>query len=1041
MMAWLLGIVALNELALLMSHFYESGFNNATRDGQRQFASYDVGPTMFWLQCLFSVPLVFHFCFSFLVQPEKVNHLLRFHTLNALLTVFPLFFMGVITLCRLPLINSTPTFTSASAQVAWLAAPRPTIYVPIFLRAWALRARFRDWNMFAKVLPWWLSESLEHLFSLASVMLTCAGMYHAGVMFSDANANLAFFDSVYFTVITFATIGYGESDLIPSTNVSMLVTILMILVALRQFPLFFKHIGDIFASVEEWRTFRAGRLRHVIVAGAIDPDDIELIISEFFMSSGKYSPVHVLVLSTKPLPRETRLHIAKAKGAFADQITLLVGDPEKAQDLKRCDVSRALAVFILCHDRSMPAADSDNFVARWSRAFQLYDHHVPQFLEVQRLLFRSKFSIGGSAALGGALGDAASAPKITVVEKAALRYSLLGLGVVLPGAIPLLVALACSFDSDTGDAAASKRRDNAALQAAAATASTLSALHQRGTAFVQGVVDEITATSEYAEHWLDAALWSFEQECYSFDCPPVLFGLNFIECAAAVRPYAVSLVCVIVNDGSSAGKLLVNPGVGFRATASCRFVGIAVDADNVQAAQRGLEGEVAESAEQLRIQMKASASSSRSPTAGGGRPFRLTDHPTARLLPRVSKFQSATADNNGSIEVTAFEPLYAGLNAQFASGFVRRSTRGGHPDVTANAVRPTVASSTEVPRPHHQHNDRTADLASWLNNAGLIFVSRVASVDRNAPGGTSQGLRSMGFAGDRSSAQPPPTAYLADHFLIIDLRSAQCDTNALSKSEMVSASRDLFTVIRTVKVQQPNASVVLLGRGIATQDLQQQLRSCGEAMHSLYIIEGTGLSQRDLLKCGLEAVRSVLVMSTAPRYCADSDTQALLVSNAVESLVREVHPNPDEVHIVTDVHRLDALALLPPLFSEDEMDERANRYFFLHPSFITGRSLCGVMLDQTLYQAFWTRDAPRVIDVLVSSSGLIQTMKMPETCRTVSDAVEFCFDIGCVLMALRRVIRDVRNRDLDRKRFMILNPRLDDLVSPENDELYILRQL
>jgi hypothetical protein len=124
------------------------------------------------------------------------------------------------------------------------------------------------------------------------------------------------------------------------------------------------------------------------------------------------------------------------------------------------------------------------------------------------------------------------------------------MGVISPGALPLIMNLVRSYDS--------------------------------------------SVSAETAITWKDQSEWSMGNELYSFNVPSSLIGKPFLHCAWLYRRATVSVIGVV--DGS--GKVLLNPK-GFIVTAETRLLAIAADESIVAAESKRLADDAADATRSL----------------------------------------------------------------------------------------------------------------------------------------------------------------------------------------------------------------------------------------------------------------------------------------------------------------------------------------------------------------------------------------------------------------------------------------------------------
>ena len=190
---------------------------------------------------------------------------------------------------------------------------------------------------------------------LVASMITCVGSFQAVESFSAGRA-IHFFESTYFIVVTFGTIGYG--DIKPTTPWARLVTMVIIVVAVYQFPLFFGKLAELAKERPKFTTFssRSGVEHHVIVAGSLADRDVAFFLNEFFSGTRKFIRLKMVLLSSVEFSQETRLLVTSP--GYSQRVTLVIGDAASRADLDRCDAAFADAIFHV-NNTKLPSSLAD----------------------------------------------------------------------------------------------------------------------------------------------------------------------------------------------------------------------------------------------------------------------------------------------------------------------------------------------------------------------------------------------------------------------------------------------------------------------------------------------------------------------------------------------------------------------------------------------------------------------------------------------------------------------------------------------------------
>jgi hypothetical protein len=427
---------------------------------------------------------------EFLLEEYRLPLLLSFPTLVSCLTCIPQIICGM----------------AALRDPSWINA-----WVPLYLHIWGFHGdllQLLDYPYFSTFLTDLHRELIRSVVSLLATMITAIGTFQASESFSSQKT-VTLFDSAYFIVVTFGTIGYG--DITPSTTISRVITVCIIIVAIYQFPLFFNNLAEITTQKPRYHAFssNSGLRRHVIVVGSLRDRDVTFFLNEFFTGSRRYIDINVIFMSDVEYTQETVLLVSSPM--YRSRVSLIVGDSSKRSDLERCDAAFADAIFLVSQaDEGTSFSDYD--VVLRSMSVNQFDPNLPQYVLLQRQR-NTKFV----------------APIATcVMEKERMKCTLLGLGAVLPGMIPLVVNLIRTYDPEED--------------------------------------------AQRCRTWLEQYDWSLGNELYIVPLPAELYGLNFPTLAHGLFRSCVTPLGVIGSDG----ELVLNP-MGMLSSDTPRLIVIAAD--------------------------------------------------------------------------------------------------------------------------------------------------------------------------------------------------------------------------------------------------------------------------------------------------------------------------------------------------------------------------------------------------------------------------------------------------------------------------------
>ncbi|KAG7272783.1 hypothetical protein CRUP_017837 [Coryphaenoides rupestris] len=183
-----------------------------------------------------------------------------------------------------------------------------------------------------------------------------------------AGKNLSLFNSFYFCIVTFSTVGFG--DVTPRIWPSQLLVVIMICVALVVLPLQFEELIYLWMERQKsggnYSRHRAQTERHVVLCvSALKIDLLMDFLNEFY-AHPRLQDYYVVVLC----PSEMDLQVGRVLQIplWSQRVIYLQGSVLKDQDLMRAKMDDAEACFILSsrNDADRMAADHQTILRAWA---------------------------------------------------------------------------------------------------------------------------------------------------------------------------------------------------------------------------------------------------------------------------------------------------------------------------------------------------------------------------------------------------------------------------------------------------------------------------------------------------------------------------------------------------------------------------------------------------------------------------------------------------------------------------------------------------
>nr|XP_033332352.1 potassium channel subfamily T member 2 isoform X10 [Megalopta genalis] len=281
----------------------------------------------------------------------------------------------------LELVNTIP-FT-----ITLLYPPMRNLFIPVFLNCWlakhSLENMFNDLHRAMQKSQSALSQQLMILTAtlLCLVFTSVCGIQH----FQRAgHRHLNLFQSTYYVVVTFSTVGYG--DFVPDIWPSQLYMVIMICVALIVLPTQFEQLAFTWMERQKlggsYSSHRAQSEKHVVVCSTtLQADTIMDFLNEFY-AHPLLQDYYVVLLS--PMELDTTMRMILQVPIWAQRVIYIQGSCLKDNDLTRARMNEAEACFVLAarNYADKTAADEHTILRSW--AVKDFAPNVPQYVQIFR---------------------------------------------------------------------------------------------------------------------------------------------------------------------------------------------------------------------------------------------------------------------------------------------------------------------------------------------------------------------------------------------------------------------------------------------------------------------------------------------------------------------------------------------------------------------------------------------------------------------------------------------------------------------------------
>jgi voltage-gated potassium channel len=167
--------------------------------------------------------------------------------------------------------------------------------------------------------------------------------------FSYPNQPLTFLDSLFFTVVSVTTVGYG--DITAASELAKVVTMVIIVVGFTLIP---AQVAELVSTVLSQPKY-LGTLamptncRHIVVAGCVDFELLLNVLYEVFHPTHVVAAVgaNLVVVVLAPVPPSEPVRALLRTSRFKDRVKYFVGSSKSQADLVRVCAHTALAIYLV----------------------------------------------------------------------------------------------------------------------------------------------------------------------------------------------------------------------------------------------------------------------------------------------------------------------------------------------------------------------------------------------------------------------------------------------------------------------------------------------------------------------------------------------------------------------------------------------------------------------------------------------------------------------------------------------------------------------
>ena len=257
----------------------------------------------------------------------------------------------------------------------------------------------------------------------------------------------SFHDFLYYTVVTIATVGYGE--LYPLSEQGRIVIICLIFLAAYMIP---KETGQLLTLLENTSIYSREiyksnqEIPHLVICGHVSVDAMISFCDELFHMDHGQTEKNVIIIDPAMPSQEMRLFLHAGK--YEVNLRYLQGDPMLEKDLDRTDIIKAKATVILTNKYSDKPHSTDHkniLLALGIKKYFLKKRIYDSTLFIQLIKPENKIHyLSGLESLS--INNKISSDRMIILEE--IKMNLLSKSCLIPGIIPLIANLVRSSGSE-----------------------------------------------------------------------------------------------------------------------------------------------------------------------------------------------------------------------------------------------------------------------------------------------------------------------------------------------------------------------------------------------------------------------------------------------------------------------------------------------------------------------------------------------------------------------------------------------------------------
>ncbi|XP_042561563.1 potassium channel subfamily T member 2-like [Clupea harengus] len=265
-----------------------------------------------------------------------------------------------------------------------LFTPLRNLFIPVFLNCWLAKYALENMiNDLHRAIQRTQSAMFNQVLILITTLICLMFTSICGIQHLERAGNkLSLFDSFYFCIVTFSTVGFG--DVTPNIWPSKLLVVIMICVALVVLPIQFEQLVYLWMERQKsggnYSRHRAQTERHVVLCVSSLKSDLLVDFLNEFYAHPRLQDYYVIILC--PTEMDVQVRRVLQIPLWSQRVIYLQGSALKDQDLLRAKLDNAEGCFILSSRCEVDRTASDHQTILRAWAVKDFAPNCPLYVQI-----------------------------------------------------------------------------------------------------------------------------------------------------------------------------------------------------------------------------------------------------------------------------------------------------------------------------------------------------------------------------------------------------------------------------------------------------------------------------------------------------------------------------------------------------------------------------------------------------------------------------------------------------------------------------------